>query len=78
MGRDTAVDRVGEGGGFFVIGLDDGGGVDARGGAEGVAADDGIIWRDRGVRCLRDFLAIFLEAREVLVEQAHQAEIDEH
>src|SRR4029077_18482722 len=78
MGRDAAVDGVGEGGVFFVIGLDDGGGVDAGGGAEGVAADDGIIRRDRSVRGLGDFFAIFLEAGEVAVDEAHETEIDEH
>src|ERR1700730_16016567 len=71
MGRDSAVDGVSEGGIFFVKGLNDGGGVDARGGAEGIAADDGVVGRDRGVRGLRYLLTIFLQAGEVLVEQAH-------
>ena len=39
VGRDSAVDGVGERGVLFVIGLDDGGGVDAGCGAERVAAD---------------------------------------
>ncbi len=78
MGRDAAVDGIGEGGVFFVIGLDDGGGVHAGGGAEGVAADDRVIRRDRGVRRFGDFFAIFLEAGEILIEQAHEAEVDEH
>src|SRR5260370_19284698 len=78
MGRDAAVDGIGEGGVFFVIGLDDGGGVHAGGGAEGVAADDRVIRRDRGVRRFGDFFAIFLEAGEIFVEQAPEAGVYEH
>ena len=61
-----------------VEGFDDGGGVDAGGGAERVVADDRIVRRDGGVRGDGDFFAIFLEAREIAIDQAHQAEIDEH
>src|SRR6267142_1603988 len=75
MGRNSAVDGVGEGGVLFVIGLDDGGGVDAGGGAEGVAADYRIVGRDGGVRSFGDLFAIFLQAREILVEETQQAEI---
>src|SRR6267142_5920974 len=75
VGGDATVDGVGEGGVLFVIGLDDGGGVDAGGGAEGVAADYGIVGRDGGVRGGGHFFAIFLEAGEILVKETHQAEI---
>src|SRR6267142_7109775 len=58
VGGDAAVDGVGQGGILFVIGLDDGGGVDAGGGAEGVAADYWIVrWND-GVGGLRNLFAI--------------------
>src|SRR5882672_794101 len=60
MGWNAAVDGVGQGGVLFVIGLDDGGGVDAGGGAEGVAADYWIVRRNRGVGGFRDLFAIFL------------------
>src|SRR5229473_4845757 len=78
MGRDAAVDGIGEGSVFFVISLDDGGGVHAGGSAEGVAADDGIVWRNGGVRGLGDSFAIFFETGEVAVDQAHEPEVDEH
>src|SRR6266404_6320385 len=60
MGWDAAVNGVGQGGVLFVIGLDDGGGVDAGGGAEGVAADYWIVGRDGGVSGFGDLFAIFL------------------
>ena len=41
MRRHTAVDGIGECRVFFVIGLDDRGGVDAGGGAEGIATITG-------------------------------------
>ena len=50
MRGDAAVDDVGEFGIFAVEGFDDGGGVHAGCGAEGVVADDRIVWRNRGVR----------------------------
>ena len=58
--------------------FDDRGGVDAGGGTKGVVADDWVVERDGRVRGGRDFFAIFLEARKILVDQAHQAEVDEH
>jgi len=78
MGWDAAVDDVGKAGIFAVEGFNYGRGVDSSGGAESVVAHDGIIWRDGSVRGFRDFLAIFLQAGEVAVDQAHQAEIYEH
>lgn len=78
MRRDAAVDDIGEARIFAVKGLDDSGGVHAGGSAEGVAADDRVVWRDGGARGFGDFVAIFLDAREVAIEQAHEAEIDEH
>src|ERR1700722_668226 len=77
MGGDATVDDVGQGW-VAVKGFDDGRGVDAGRGAEGVVADDRIIRRDRGVRRDGDFFAIFLEAREIAIDQAHQAQVDEH
>ena len=55
--------------------FDDGGGVDARCRAECIAADHRIIRRNNGVRGRRDFFAILPEPREVLVNDAHQAQI---
>jgi len=75
---DAAVDDVSQAGIFAVEGFDDGGGVNSRGGAEGVTSDHRIVWWDGGVRGSGDFFAIFLEAREVAIDQAQQAEIDEH
>src|SRR5437763_6209608 len=60
---DAAIDDVSEAGIFAVEGFDDGGGMDSRSGAEGVASDHWIVWRDGGVRGSGDFFAIFLEAR---------------
>ena len=60
MRRDAAVDDIGEGG-IAVKSFDDGGGVNAGCGAEGVVTDYRIIWRDCGVRRDCDFLAVFLE-----------------
>ena len=69
MRRHTAIDGIGERLVAFVKGFDDRGGVDAGGGAESIATDDGIVRRDRGMRVLGDLLAVFLEPREVLVDR---------
>src|SRR5579859_593741 len=74
--RDTAVDGVGQGSVVLVICLDDGGSMDTGGGAEGVAADNRIVGRDGGVGGGGNFFAIFLEAGEVAINQAHQAKVD--
>jgi len=52
--------------------------VDARGGTEGVVAYHRVVRRDRRSGGFGHFLAVFLEAREVLVNEPHQAKVDEH
>src|SRR5438270_3434669 len=78
MGRNSAVDRVRESGVLFVIGLDDGGRMNAGGGAESVTADYGIVGRDGGMGGFGNLFAIFLQPGKILLDKAHQAQIDEH
>ena len=52
--------------------------MNASGGAEGVAAHDGIVRRNHRVRRLRDGLRILLQLRKVTVDHAEQAQIHEH
>ena len=78
MRGHAAVNGIGELLVAFFVGFDDRGGVNAGGGAECVAADDGIIRRNRRVRGFRDGFGILLEPREVLVDQAEQPQIYEH
>ena len=62
----------------FFVGFDDGGGVDAGGGAEGVAADDRVIRRNGGVRGFGDGFGLFFELGEVVIDQAEEFQIDQH
>ncbi len=57
----------------FFVGFDDGGGVDAGGGAEGVAADDWIIRRNGRVGGFGDGFGIFFELGEVVIDQAEES-----
>src|SRR6476660_613527 len=78
MRGNAAVDGIGEGDVTLFESFVERGGVNASGGAKGVAADDGIVWRNCGVRGGGDGVAIFLEAAEVAVDETHEREIDEH
>ena len=74
----AGIDNVGEFLVAFAEGFDDGGGVDAGGGAEGIVADDGIVGGNCCARGGGNFFAIFLEAREIAIDQAKEPEIYEH
>src|SRR2546428_589673 len=43
-----------------------------------VMADDRMVRRNRGVGSLSHFFAMLLKPREVLLNEAHEAKIDEH
>src|SRR3954451_15474155 len=61
--------------------LDNRGGMNTGRGAIGVVTDDGVIARNRNTSGNRDLLAIFLEAREILLVprlDAHQTQVHEH
>src|SRR5919107_1715905 len=53
------------------------GGVDARRRAEGVAAEDGVVERDRPAAALRGLLAVLAQPREVVVNPAHELQVYE-
>src|SRR6476646_5420536 len=73
MRRHAAIHGISERLVAFVKCFDNRGGMDASGGTESIAADDGIVWRDRGVRILSDLFAVFLQTRKVLVDYAHES-----
>ncbi len=78
MRGNATVNGIGELLVAFFVGFHNGGGVDAGGGAKCVASDNGIIRGNRRVRGFGDGFGILLELREVLFDEAEQAEIDEH
>src|SRR3954471_12792516 len=57
--------------------LDDGRGVYARRGAEGVAAEDGIVERDSPAAAFGRLVAVLAQAREVVLYPAHELQVDE-
>src|SRR4029077_5407967 len=78
MRGHTAVDGICEFEIIFAKGFDERGGVNAGGGSKRIAADDRIVRRNQSVRGLGDFLAVFLEAGKILLDEVHQAKVDEH
>src|SRR5437868_8044362 len=57
--------------------LDDSRRVYARGCAEGVATEDGIVERYRPAATLRRLVAVLAQSREVVVNPAHEFQVDE-
>jgi len=74
--RDATVDGVGEIAILRAHGFDNGRGVDAGGGAEGVFAEHRIVRRDSCVCSLGNFFAINAELGEIVVAKPHEAKID--
>src|SRR5260370_20146847 len=73
-----AVNGAGELQIVFSESSDERGGVNARRGAKRVMAQDRIVRRNRGMGSLSHFFAILLKPREILLNEAHEAKIDEH
>src|SRR5438128_1759015 len=78
MRGHTAVDGIGEFEIIFAKSFDERGGVNSGRSAKRVMSDDRIVRWNPCVRSVRDFFAIFLEPREILRDEPHEAKIDEH
>src|SRR5690348_9025524 len=72
MGWDSAIHGIRQLLTALAVGLGDGRGMNARGGAKRVATDDWIIRRNAGVRGLGDFLTILTKPRKILVNHSYQ------
>src|SRR5579885_3122339 len=71
MRRHAGIDDIRERLITFAEGFDDGGSVNACSRAESVPADDRVVRRNGRARGLGDLFAIFLEAGEIAVNDAH-------
>src|SRR5712692_1393360 len=77
MRRHSAINRVGQQRVALAVRFDDRRSMHAGSGAEGVPSDDRIIRRDDRARGPSHRLAVFLQPREVAVNQSQKAEIDQ-
>src|SRR5260370_28887878 len=78
MRGHPAVNGVGELEIIFSESFDERCSVNSRRGAKRVMAQEGMVRRNRGMGSLSHFFAILLKPREILLNEAHEAKIDEH
>ena len=76
-GGNAGVDAVGEPVVAALLGLDDGGGVDAGGGTKSIASDNGSVDGDGNTGHLGNELDVLGQAGEIVVANPQELEIDQ-